>query len=321
MKEIQDDFIIFAGSANRRLAEKIAAELGVRLGDCRIERFPDGELFVRLGESVRRREVFIVQPTQPPVNENLMELLVFSDACRRASATRITAIVPYFGYARADKRHGHREPITASMVADLFQTVGIDHVITVDVHASQIEGFFRVPFDNLTAVCAFAEILRERLPENTVVVSPDAGRVRMATEFAHRLKTSVIVLHKQRESGTETTVTHLVGDARGRACLIVDDMISTGGTIAESIDALLAAGAKPNITIAATHGLLLGSAREKLEHESVKEIFITDTVETEEKNREKLRVVSVAPLIAETIRRFLASGSSSNRKYQRAKGG
>src|SRR4051812_31901578 len=226
-----------------------------------VERFPDGETSVRLDETVRGREVFIVQPTSPPVNDHLVELLAFADSCRRASAARVTAIVPYFGYARSDKRNRARVPVMASMVADLMQTVGINHVVTVDVHTTQLEGFFRIPFDSLTAVPALATALRERLPEGTVVVSPDAGRMRMATEFAHRLKTAVVVLHKRRESGTETKVTHLVGDVRGRACLIIDDMISTGGTIAESIEVLLGAGARPEIVVAATHGLLLDGAR------------------------------------------------------------
>ena len=306
-----DDFTIFTGTANPELAGRIADDLGVRLGTCAVERFPDGEISVRLEEPVRGREVFIVQPTSPPVNEHLVELLAFADACRRASAARITAIVPYFGYARSDKRHGRREPITASMVADLLQAVGIDHVVTIDVHAPQIEGFFRVPVDSLTAVAVLSNALRDQLPGGTVVVSPDAGRMRMATEYAHRLEASVVVLHKRRESGMETTVTHVVGDVRDRACLIVDDMISTGGTIAESIEALLAAGARPEITVAATHGLLLRDARHKLAHEAVREVIVTDTVAAG-RSWHQLRVISVAPLIAGAIRQFLADGSLSD---------
>jgi ribose-phosphate pyrophosphokinase len=266
---------------------------------------------VRLDEPVRGREVFIVQPTSPPVNEHLVELLAFADACRRASAERITAVVPYFGYARADKRHGRRVPITASMVADLMQVVGIGHLVTVDVHAPQTEGFFHVPVDNLTAVGVLTEALCVRLPEEAVVVSPDAGRVKMATEFAHSLKTSLVVLHKRRESGTETEVTHLVGEVRDRACLIVDDMISTGGTIVESAEALVAAGARPAIMVAATHGLLLEGARDKLSRAGVREVFVTDTVSVAEKDWPQLQVVSVAPLIAAAIRRFLVDGSPS----------
>ncbi|HEY3230150.1 MAG TPA: ribose-phosphate pyrophosphokinase, partial [Roseiflexaceae bacterium] len=237
-----DDFLIFSGTANPDLAAAIARELGVRLGRCNVERFPDSELSVQLLEPVRRKEVFIIQPTSPPVNDHLIELLAFADACRRAAAERITAIVPYFGYARADKRHGRREPITASMVAHLLQAVAVDHVLTVDLHAPQIEGFFHAAVDSLTAVPTLCAALRDQLPPEIVVVAPDSGRVRMATQYAQRLGAPLVVLHKRRESSTETTVTHLVGDVRGRACLIVDDMIATGGTMAESVAALLAAG-------------------------------------------------------------------------------
>lgn len=303
-----DGFVIFAGTANPELAASVARELAVRLGVCDVERFPDGETSVRLDEPVRGREVFVVQPTGPPVNDHLVELLAFADACRRASARSITAIVPYFGYARADKRDSQRVPVAASMVADLMQAVGIGHVVTVDVHTPQLEGFFRVPVDGLTAVPVLADAVSERLPEGTVVVSPDAGRVPMATKYAQRLKTSVVVLHKRRESGTETMVTHLVGDVRDRPCLIVDDMISTGGTVANGVEALLAAGARPEIYVAATHGLLLDGAREKLERAGVREVLVTDSVPAKG-GWPRLRVVSVAPLVAAAINRFLTDGS------------
>ena len=192
----------------------------------------------------------------------------------------------------------------ASTVADLMQRVGIHHVITIDMHTPQLEGFFRVPVDELAAVNVLADALSERLPEETIVVSPDVGRLPMATEFARRLNTSVVVLEKKRESGTETKVMHLVGDVRERPCLIIDDMISTGGTMRSSIEALLEAGARPEIIIAATHGLMLKGAREKLNHESVRELFITDTVQVIDKDWSQLRVVSVAPLIAAAIRQL-----------------
>ena len=305
-------FTLFAGTANPALAAGIARALGVQLGACAIERFPDGEISVRLGKTVRGREVFILQPTSPPVNDHLIELLACADACRRASAARITAIVPYFGYARSDKRHGQCEPITASMVADLMQAVGINHVVTLDVHAPQIEGFFRIPVDSLTAVPTLCQALQQRLPADVVVVSPDVGRVQMATEYAHRLGTSVVVLHKRRESGTETGVTHVVGDVRGKACLIVDDMISTGGTIAASVAALRAAGARSAITVAATHGLLLEGAHDKLARAGVCEVLVTDTVPVREQDWPQLRVASIAALLAGAMRRFLANGSLSD---------
>jgi ribose-phosphate pyrophosphokinase len=305
------DFTIFSGTSVPDLARAVAADLGSRPASCAIQRFPDGETWVGLDESVRSRDVFIIQSTSPPVNENLMELLAFVDACCRASAGRVTAIVPYFGYSRQDKRR-QREPITASMVAILLEAVGVDHVVTVDLHTPQIEGFFRVPVDTLTAVPALSDALRERLSPGTVVVSPDAGRVKMAAEYAHRLGTSMVVLHKQRESGTQTRVTHLVGDVRGRPCLIIDDMISTGGTIGESIEALLKAGARPEITIAATHAVFVPGVRDRLSHEAVREVIVTDTVSPALTDWPQLRVASLASLIASAIRRFRSGESLRN---------
>jgi ribose-phosphate pyrophosphokinase len=303
------DLILFAGTANPALAAAIAAELGSRAGACAVERFPDCELSVRLDESVRRRDVFIVQPTAPPVDEHLLELLALADACRRSAAARITAVVPYFGYARSDKRHGRRESITASLVARLMETAGIDHVITLDLHAAQIEGFFHIPVDSLTAVPTLCPAARSRLPAGAVVVSPDTGRAAMAAEYAHRLGTSVVVLHKRRASGVETEVTHVVGEVRDRPCLIIDDMISTGGTIARAVEALLAAGARPEIAVAATHGLFVGEARARLSHEAILEVLVTDSVALKEPSWPQLHLVSVAPLIAAAIRRLATDQS------------
>jgi len=309
---VSDAFTILAGTANPALAAAIARDLGVQVGACVIDRFPDGEVAVRLLEPVRRKEVFLVQPTSPPVNDHLVELLALADACRRAAAARITAIVPYFGYGRADKRHGRREPITGRMVADVLEAVGIAHVVTVDLHTPQIEGFFFAPVDSLTAVPTLCRALRDRLPPDVVVVSPDAGRVRLATLYAQRLGVPVGVLHKRRESGTETEVTHVVGDVAGRPCLIVDDIISTAGTVAESIRALLAAGARPEIVVAATHGVLLVGARDKLDQAGVREVWVTDTVPVDDKDWARVRVVSIAPVIAGALERFLADGSISD---------
>jgi ribose-phosphate pyrophosphokinase len=300
---------LFAGTAHPVLASAVADLLKVSLGKCAIEQFPDSETSVRLLEPVRRKEVFLLQPIGSPVNERLMELLILADACRRAAAARITAIIPYLGYSRADKRHGRREAITASMVAALFQAVGIDHLVTVDLHAPQIEGFFQTPVDALTAVPTLCKAIQPHLSEDTVVVAPDAGAVRIATEYAQRLRTSVIVLHKRRESGDETRVTHVVGDVRGRACLIVDDMISTGGTIAESIEALLHCGARADMTIAATHGVFAAHTRERLTHESVKQIFVSDTLPLKEKGWPQLHIITIAPLLAGAIERFMSDRS------------
>jgi ribose-phosphate pyrophosphokinase len=216
-------------------------------------------------------------------------------------------VIPYFGYARSDKRHGRREPISARLVADLLQTAGTNHIITIDLHASQIEGFFRIPVDSLTAVSILCDSLKRHLPRDTVVVSPDAGRLKMATDYAQNLNTSVVLLHKTRETGADTHVTHLVGDVRGRSCLIVDDMISTGGTIVEAVDKLVEMGARPEVVIAATHGVLLNGARAKLTAAPISDVFVTDSIEQRTEGWPRLHVVSVALPLADAIRR-LASG-------------
>lgn len=302
------DFMVFSGTSNPGLAATVATELGVRPGGRTVTRFPDGEVEVRLDEPVRGREVLLIQATGPPVNDNLMELLTLADACRRSAAARITAVLPYFGYARADRRRGHREPITASLVAQLIQTAGIDHVLTVDLHAAQIEGFFQIPVDSLTAVPTLAQAIRDRVPRGTVVVSPDTGRVATATDYAHRLGGPVAILHKRRSSGTETAVTHVIGDVRDRPCLIIDDMISTGGTIARAVEALLQAGARPEIFVAATHGLFVGDAWATLGHRAIREVLVTDSLAPAHPDP-RLRIVGIASLIAAAIRQMLAGGS------------
>jgi ribose-phosphate pyrophosphokinase len=296
---------IVSGNASHTLAVAVARVAGIVRVDAAVERFPDGEVRVEIRERVHDKDVFLIQSTSPPVNDHLMELLAMADACRRASAARLFAVIPYFGYARSDKRQGHREPIGARLVADLLQTAGTDHVITVDLHASQIEGFFRVPVDNLSAVCALCDGLKQRLPAGTVVVSPDAGRLKTATTYAERLDTSVVLLHKTRESGAKAHVTHLVGDVHGRPCLVVDDMISTGGTIAEAVEKLVAMGARPGIAVAATHGLFLPGAQAKLETQAIGDIFVTDTIEQRTSEWPRLHVVSVAPLLADALRRVI----------------
>jgi ribose-phosphate pyrophosphokinase len=300
---VRDDAILFGGTANPELAEAVARELGVQLAPCTVERFPDGELSVRLGRSVRRCEVFVLQATAPPVNDHLVELLAFADACRRASAARIVAVMPYFGYARGDKRESRREPVMASLAAMLLEAAGVAQVLTVDIHSAQMEGFFRIPMDTLSAVPLLCDALRGRLPEGTVVVSPDAGRVKSASEFAEQLGLPLAVLNKHRESGTRTRVTHIVGDVRGRACLIVDDMISTGGTIVESAQALRGAGASGPFIVAATHGLLMGDACQRMAVHGVEEIVLTDSIPTRDAGGIRLRTVTLAPLLARGIRR------------------
>lgn len=305
-------FTLLAGTASPGLAQAVAQQLGRPLGEVAVERFPDGETHVQLLEPVRRKEVFLLHSTGPAVNEHLVELLGWVDACRRAAAGPLTVIMPYFGYARSDKRHGRREPIAASMVATCLQALGVAHVVTVDLHTPQIEGFFQVPVDNLTAVPVLCEALRGRCPEGAVVVAPDEGAIKLATRYARHLGAAVAVVHKERESGTETRVTHVVGEVRGRACVIVDDMISTGGTIRHCVEALLESGARPDVYIAATHGLFTADARGKLDHPAIREVLVTDSVEPWPSDWPELRVVSLAPLLAGVIRRFLGDGSISD---------
>ncbi len=299
-------FRLFSGSANPPLATAIARTLDIELAGCEIDRFPDGEVSVRLLESVRGYDVYVVQPTCPPVNDHLIELLTFADACRRAAATSVTVVVPYFGYARADKRHGRREPITASMVGRLIETVGIDHLVTIDLHTIQTEGFFAIPVDTLTAVPTLCAALATELPDDTVVVAPDAGRVVLATAYAERLQRPLAVLHKRRASATLTETTHLVGEVEGMSCLIIDDMISTGGTLVESARALQAAGAR-SCRVAATHGLLLDGAAERLERAGIESVLVTDTVPVNPGG--VVRVASVAPLLAAVVRKLAEHGS------------
>ena len=304
-----ESFAVFAGTANEPLAHAVARELGVELGASTVERFPDGEVTVRLEESVRARDVFVVQPTSRPVNDNLVELLAFADACRRAAAARVTAVVPYFGYARADKRKGRRDPVTARMVADLMQTAGITHVVTLDVHTPQIEGFFRVPVDNLTAIPTLCDALRGRLSDGTVVVSPDLGAVARATAFGERLKLPTAVIHKRRKSGAEVEAVQVIGDVRGRPCLIVDDMISTGGTIVEAMRSLGEAGASGDFTVAASHGVFVEDARERLAAAGARAVVVSDSLPVRPADGSPVHVVTIAPLLA-TALRHLVRGES-----------
>lgn len=304
-----DDVALFAGTAHPALAATVARELGVPITASRVERFPDSEVSVRIGASVRGKNVFLIQPTAPPVDPHLLELLALVDACRRGAAARVIAVVPYFGYARADRRGGE-QPIMARVVADALESVGVDHLVAVDLHTPQIAGFFRIPVDELSAVAPLVEALAGRLSQGTVVVAPDSGRVTLATAYADRLAAPLAVLHKQREGGAKTRVTHLAGDVRGRPCLLVDDIIATGGTIAESIAALLAAGAGPEISVVATHGLFVGDACERLNHPAVREVLVTDTVSVPvaATGRLPLRIVSIAPLLTAAIRKSIAHG-------------
>jgi ribose-phosphate pyrophosphokinase len=304
-----EKFTVLAGTGNAPLAAAIAGELNVPLGRCNVERFPDGEIEVRLEESVRDREIFIVQPTSPPVNDHLIELVAFVDACRRGAAARVVAVVPYYGYARSDRRKGRRAPVMARAVAEMLETAGVQQLVTLDLHSPQVEGFFRVPVENLTAIPLLADALRDRISPETVVVSPDVGAVDRATAFGRRLGLPVAVLAKRRISGREVEVRQLIGEVRDRPCLLVDDMISTGGTIAKGVEVLREAGARPEFVVVATHGLFTEDSWEKLTGAGVEEIVVADTIAVREGDGSKVRRVSIAPLLAAAIRR-LAAGES-----------
>lgn len=302
--------VLFAGSASERLARGVERVLNARFTSCTAERFPDGEVAIALDEPVRDRETIILQATCAPVNDHLVELLALVDACRRAAASRIVAVMPYFGYARSDRRDGRRTPITASLVASLLQTAGVDQVVTLDIHTPAIEGFFHVPVDNITAVPLIVEQLRTEVPRDAVVVSPDLGAVRLANRYAQLLELPTAVCHKQRLSGTEVMINRITGDVFGRPCLIVDDMIATGSTIVESVRALRHAGALAEITVAATHAVFVSGAVDKLEEAGVQRLVVTDSITpSSHPGALQPRSVSIAPLVATAIRRLLEGGS------------
>ena len=302
---------LLAGSASRHLAQLVGTQLNAPFASCTVERFPDGEVSVRLDDAVRGTEVILLAATAPPVNDHLVELLALADACRRADAARIVALVPYFGYARSDRRDGRRTPIMASLVAELIARAGVGHVVTVDVHTPALEGFFRIPVDNLTALNVLAAAVHARLPDDAVIVAPDLGAVRLANRFATKLDLPVAVCHKRRLGGAEVSVSRVTGDVNGRRCIIVDDMISTGGTIVESVRALEHAGAAPGAIVAATHAVLVPGALDKLASAGVRQLFVTDSIEPRSEPAARLvpEVVSIAPLVATAVRHLLEGGS------------
>jgi ribose-phosphate pyrophosphokinase len=303
------DLVVVPGSAHRRLASKLAGALDVPQLQVETERFPDGELAVRLLDSPRGRTAVIVQPTGPPVDQHVVELLALADACRRAAASRLIAVVPYFGYARGDRRAGERRPIMASLVAHLLEAAGVEHVITVDLHAPQIEGFFEIPLDDLVAYPVLLAAMREGLATDAgssgmAVVSPDLGRLGLATKIADELHTNAAVVHKRRTSGSEAHALQVVGDVAGRSCLIIDDMITTGGTIRGCVEALLHAGARPEVFVAATHGLFTSGAADRLRHPAIKRVWVTDTLPQTRAIGVPRTIVPIAPLLADALTRI-----------------
>lgn len=300
---------ILAGSAHPALAAALAGELDVEPAAVSLARFPDGELHVCLRDTVRAGDVYLVQPTSPPVETHLLELLLLADACRRAGAGRLTAVVPYFGYARQDRRGGGREPVAARLVADLLATGGIQRLVVVDVHTPAIEGYASMPVEHLSAVSLLAEAARPSLPDQAVVVAPDLGAVHLAERYATGLGLPMALVHKLRVSGTEVRVRGITGDVRDRAPVLVDDMISTGGTMAAAIDALLAAGCRPEVTVLASHGLLVSVAAEQLSTRPVRRVIVTDSVPAPADFPLPLQVVSIAGLLGDAVRRLHAGHS------------
>ena len=298
------DVKLFAGSANPTLAEAVARGLGTPLGACAKEHFPDGELHLELKESVRGHDVYLIQPTCPPVADHLLELLLFADACRRAGAGALTAVVPYFGYARHDRRAKGREPIGARLVADLVGASGIQRVVLVDLHTPASEAFFSVPVEHLSAVHLLADQVRPAIAADAIIVAPDLGAVRLAEAYAGLLKLPVATVHKVRLGPEAVQVREIVGDVRGRVPLIVDDMISTGHTIAVAVRALLAAGCNPDVSVVVSHGLFVGSIERVLLDVPVGRIVTTDSVPPRGDLPLPVEVVSLAPLLVEAIRRL-----------------
>jgi ribose-phosphate pyrophosphokinase len=296
---------LFSGNANRPLAEEIAKTLQLPLGDADVSRFSDGEVYVQINENVRGQDVFVIQPTCPPVNDHLMELLVMIDAFKHASARRITAVLPYYGYGRQDRKVQPRVPITAKLVADLLTAAGAQRLLAVDLHAGQIQGFFNIPVDHLFAAPpVIIDHLAKKDLNDPVLVSPDAGGVERARALAKRLKAGLAIIDKRREGNNVAQFMHLIGDVKGRDAVIVDDMIDTAGTLIQAVDALRREGAN-RVLACAVHGVLSGPAITRIKESILEEVIITNTVPlTPERQLPKIRVLSVAPLLAEAIRRI-----------------
>jgi ribose-phosphate pyrophosphokinase len=306
--------MMLSGTANRPLADEIARSLGIPLGEVEIRRFADGEIFVRIDENVRGRDLFIVQPTTPP-GDNIVELLLLIDAARRASAARITAVVPYFGYARQDRKDQPRVAIGAKLMTNMIEAAGADRVLGVDFHQHQLQGFFDIPVDHLYAAPVITRYFREKQLVEPVVVAPDVGAAKMARGFAKRLGGTIGIIDKRRPTANVSEVLHVIGDVEGRDCLLADDMIDTAGTMAEAVRALKGRGAR-DVYCCATHALFSGPAIERLADSPVKEVVVTNTVPVaQEKLFPQLTVLSVGNLIAKAIR-FTHSNESVSSLFE-----
>ena len=299
---------LFAGNSNPALAKAIADKLGVPLGDCVCKKFADGEIAVSINETVRGCDVFVIQSTCSPVNDNFMELLIMIDAFRRASAARITAVMPYFGYARQDRKAKPRDPISAKLCAEMLEAAGADRVLTMDLHASQIQGFFNIPLDNLLGTRILSQYFYDQLGAGNpdyVVVSPDLGSVTRARKFTDKLDLPMAIVDKRRPKPNVSEVMNIIGDVRGKKVLLVDDMVDTAGTLCHGAKALIERGGATEVIACATHGVLSGPAIQRLQESVISQLVLLDTIPVEgEKAIDKIKVLSVAELFAEAIRRI-----------------
>lgn len=301
MQITRNEMKIFTGNANRVLAEKVASYIGMRLGDITVGRFADGEINVRIEETVRGHDVFLIQPTCPPVNENLMELLIMIDALKRASANSVAVVIPYYGYARQDRKAKGRDPITAKLVANLLTVAGATRVMTVDLHAEQVQGFFDIPVDNLWSFPVFLEELKKDglLNDDAVIVSPDVGGVKRARQIAEKVGLPLAILDKRRPKDNVAEILNIIGDVRDKTAIIVDDIVDTARSLVEGANAVKNAGAK-RVVACITHPVLSSGAPERIENSSIEKIYISDTI-YHQSLPQKFKVVSVAPLLGEAI--------------------
>lgn len=303
---------VLSGNSNRPLAEAVAKELNLPLSAAEVGKFSDGEISITLPQTVRGKDVFIIQSTSYPVNDNLMELLIMIDACKRASAGRITAVMPYFGYARQDRKARPRDPITAKLVADILTSAGANRVMTMDLHAAQIQGFFEIPVDHLYGAPLLAKYFKNKMDENWVVVSPDMGSVGRARNFASRVDASIAIVDKRRPKANAVEIMNIIGEVKGKTCLMVDDMIDTAGTICQGAEALMKNGAK-EVYACCTHGVFSGPAMDRITASPIKELLVLDTIDMPDnvKNNSKIKVMSVAKLIARAITTVYSDSSLS----------
>lgn len=314
MDDMHKSLAVFSGSVNPALAEEIASELGVSLGNVKLEKFANGEIYARYLDSVRGADVFLVQSVAgPQVNDALMELLIMADAARRASARRITAVVAHYGYARQDRKAAPREPITAKLVADLMAAAGINDTITIDLHQDAIQGFFDAPVNHMTAMSIFVDYFKQKGfdPERVCVVSPDVGRAKAAKKFSTMMDSDIAIMHKDRPKHNQAEITALIGDVTGKICILNDDMIDTAGSLVAAAATLKAKGAA-EVYACATHGIFSGPAYDRIENSCIEEVVVTNTIPVPlERQTGKIKVLSVAPLFAQTIKNVYENGSVS----------